>query len=128
MPYRDALTRRAARRKSYQRRKDKVLLYERRRRAAQPEAFLATKLMHRYGLTLERYRQLLESQGGLCALCKKRPAGDVDHCHATGKVRALLCRGCNVGLGLFGDDPDRLRAAIAYLEGHGAAAADASDA
>lgn len=116
MPYRDALARREGRRRSYLTRKDKILAAERRRRAEQPEAFRETKLKHRYGLTQEQYRALLDGQGGICALCRDRAAVDVDHDHKTGKVRAMLCRGCNVGLGLFADSPERLQAAIEYLK------------
>ncbi len=56
-------------------------------------------------------------QGGACAICRRRPARRlcIDHCHATRKVRGLLCDNCNIALGLLDDDPDRLRAALAYV-------------
>jgi hypothetical protein len=60
----------------------------------------------------------LEAQGGLCLVCEERPAEHVDHDHATGKVRGLLCFGCNGGLGQFRDRVDIMRNAIEYLEGH----------
>jgi hypothetical protein len=41
----------------------------------------------------------------------------IDHCHITGKVRGLLCHKCNKGIGLLGDDPARVAAALNYLEG-----------
>lgn len=80
--------------------------------------------LRRYGLTIETYDELLASQGGACAICLStepknyRGRGEsfaVDHDHATGAVRGLLCNPCNNGLGLFGDDPVRLRAAVDYL-------------
>lgn len=78
-----------------------------------------------YGLTTEQYDEMLLQQHGVCAICggtSARADGDgslvVDHDHATGSVRALLCNLCNVGIGHLRDDPRILRAAIAYLEAH----------
>ena len=71
-------------------------------------------------LSQEDYDAMLERQGGTCAICGNKPAdGETlarDHDHVTGRVRGLLCRGCNTGLGQFTDDPSRLRAAADYLE------------
>lgn len=72
----------------------------------------------RYGLTTDAYAQMMDAQNGVCAICKspstsKRLA--IDHCHTTGKVRALLCQNCNVSLGGFKDDPRLLLEAAKYL-------------
>lgn len=61
---------------------------------------------------------MLAAQGGLCAVCQEALAVHVDHDHATGAVRDLLCFNCNGGLGQFRDDPELLRAAAAYVERH----------
>nr|WP_245160501.1 endonuclease VII domain-containing protein [Blastococcus sp. CT_GayMR20] len=61
---------------------------------------------------------MLRNQGGMCAICRVAPAAHVDHDHATGAVRALLCFNCNGGLGQFKDDPDVLRAAAEYVQFH----------
>jgi hypothetical protein len=86
-----------------------------RRRAAETvEQRLTRKLREQYGLTREQYEALIEAQEGLCAICRNEPESGkrlaIDHCHATGKVRALLCTYCNVVVGVF--------------ENHGQAAAD----
>lgn len=70
--------------------------------------------------TKERFDELLAEQDGKCAICGRSPERlFVDHDHTTSLVRALLCRYCNSGLGFFGDDPHRLRAAAQYLETRG---------
>jgi hypothetical protein len=78
-------------------------------------------LRARYGLTLEGFERMRAEQGDACAVCylpfsaqHKRPA--VDHCHATGRVRGLLCAGCNAALGHVKDKPEVLRALAIYLE------------
>lgn len=88
----------------------------------------AENLRGKFGITLDEYGEMLARQDGVCAICRRpeRAKGRsgvvrllaVDHCHARGGVRALLCGACNTGLGVFGDDPSRLRAAAEYLETH----------
>lgn len=70
----------------------------------------------RYGLSAEDYDRMVDAQGGCCAICKAPTTPlQVDHNHITGKVRRLLCRRCNLGLGYFQDDPIRLAEAIVYI-------------
>jgi hypothetical protein len=73
--------------------------------------------LKRYGLTYDQYVRLVVAQQGLCAICRKRPryALAVDHDHQTGKVRGLLCHGCNIGIGNLKDSVDVLDRARAYL-------------
>jgi len=82
------------------------------------------------GLTMEDYEDMILEQGNRCAICgsspedsrAKNPVLHIDHCHETGRVRGLLCRGCNHGLGSFGDDPRRVLLAARYLVKHKKAA------
>jgi hypothetical protein len=75
-------------------------------------------LSRRYGITAEEADAMLADQGGLCGLCRAAPAEHVDHDHATGAVRDLLCFNCNGGLGQFKDNAALLRAAARYVEAH----------
>ena len=79
------------------------------------------KLKSRYGITPEQYDEMLDRQGGVCAICYCPPSPrkklGVDHNHHNGQVRELLCDHCNKGLGDFGDDTELLFRAIAYLGG-----------
>lgn len=81
-----------------------------------------SRLARVFGITPEKYNEMLSAQNGVCAICAK-PSRDknkkplyVDHDHGTGEVRGLLCHRCNAGIGLLGDSADMLRLAIAYLE------------
>lgn len=71
-----------------------------------------------YGISPEEYNALLQKQSGRCAICEQPPKKTlhVDHCHETGRVRGLLCHFCNIGLGHFGEDIERMKRAIRYLE------------
>lgn len=79
-------------------------------------------LKRKYGITSSDVEAMVASQNGVCAICGTRePRGktnkwNVDHCHASGSVRGLLCHKCNVGLGRFADNPALLRRAANYLE------------
>jgi len=82
-------------------------------------------LKHKFGITVEIYEQLLEDQNGECAICHNPPRAkrlSVDHDHATGQIRGLLCDFCNVGIARLQDNIEILQAAISYLEAPPAAA------
>lgn len=74
-----------------------------------------------YGVSRAEYSEMVAKQNGVCALCGS-PSPDralaVDHDHASGGIRGLLCNPCNSGVGMFRDDPELLGRAIAYLERH----------
>jgi hypothetical protein len=77
-----------------------------------------------YEMTIEQFDAMRQSQRGACAIICSEPFTEtphVDHDHTTGKVRALLCKHCNVGLGHFRDNTERLRAAMTYLDVHSSA-------
>jgi hypothetical protein len=100
--------------------------YDRRRRAQTKEEYRSWKLKSSYGISLEDYNVMHKDQGGLCAICSnpetrkanhgpwtKRLA--VDHCHASGRVRGLLCQDCNTAIGLLRDDAAIAASANRYL-------------
>lgn len=73
-----------------------------------------------YGITPEQYQDMLQAQGGVCAICRNTCSTGrklcVDHCHETGRIRGLLCSECNNGIGKLKDSPTLLRIAANYLE------------
>jgi len=88
--------------------------YYARNRAA---ILLKEKDRHRkklYGLSPEQWALMVVSQGGCCAICREEKKLHVDHDHATGRVRGLLCNRCNTGLRVL-EEPKRLQASRDYL-------------
>lgn len=82
-----------------------------------------------HNISIDRYREMLDLQDGLCAICQREERVvnrrlTIDHDHrccdqkskSCGKcVRGLLCNRCNAGLGQFSDDPENLLRAAIYL-------------
>lgn len=124
----------AARRKaSYARNKERELERVRRWQQDNSERFRAYRAEYRdkrdfraehlrrtFGLTPDDDDRMLAEQGGGCAICGRTPKPGkhlhVDHDHETGRVRGLLCFGCNVGVGSLQHDERRIQRAIAYLD------------
>jgi len=79
------------------------------------------KLKQKYGISLEQFEEMKNKQNNKCAICNekhiRRPL-NVDHCHATGKVRGLLCDKCNMALGLLKDSKQLIESLKRYLDAH----------
>jgi hypothetical protein len=87
------------------------------------EAIKDWTLRKNFGISIKEFYELLEKQNHRCAICRRKDTTNgrwgsqrlsVDHCHKSKKVRGLLCRRCNTGIGLFDDDPKLLGAAARY--------------
>lgn len=77
--------------------------------------------LKKYGLTPEEFAKMRLYQRDCCAICgisflEEGVKICVDHCHDSNRVRALLCNGCNVGIGMFKHNPELLREAATYVE------------
>jgi hypothetical protein len=94
-------------------------------------AYERQRVLRKYGLTQEQYDQLLAGQGGRCPACGTDEPGAkgwcIDHDHATGRVRALLCMRCNTMEGLADNDPAVLRALADWLEREASRSAPSED-
>ncbi len=82
------------------------------RRATNPDAARRIK----YGMPVGLYDELSRKQGRACAICRRQRKLVIDHCHATGAIRGLLCKPCNTAIGFFDDSPDIAAVAADYLE------------
>ncbi len=80
--------------------------------------------LNKYGIGIEQYEQMEKAQDGKCAICERVETQvqkgkvirlSIDHNHSTGKIRALLCHNCNIGLGNFKENEVSLLKAILYL-------------
>ena len=83
---------------------------------------LGKHLRNRFGLSETEYAAMLGLQGGGCAICGRPPGRlrlGVDHDHATGAVRGLLCHRCNSAAGMLDDDPVRMERLAAYVRSGG---------
>lgn len=86
-----------------------------------PPGFLEPRRRRRiyWPISQAERQDLIEALGDVCGICGERVLDrhlHVDHDHKNQRVRGILCRSCNFGLGLFRDSPERLQAAISYLE------------
>lgn len=88
---------------------------KKREKAKDPDKVKDRYLRKTYKISLEEYSKMLMDQGGLCWICQEKKDLVVDHNHATGEVRGLLCNLCNTSLGGFKDSIESLNKAISYL-------------
>lgn len=81
----------------------------------------------RHGITVEEQLKLIATQGGKCLGCFTELLNlpikqvHVDHDHATGRIRGILCHHCNLALGLLKDSKTTMLNLISYLERGGEA-------
>jgi len=98
--------------------------YAKQFKANNPDYYKRKHLQYSYGILLEEYEIMRESQKCRCYICGKhendtnRKRLFVDHCHTTGKIRGLLCQQCNTALGMVNEDVDILFAMVSYLQEH----------
>lgn len=91
--------------------------------SARLEVHRRNGLKYHYNLSVEEFEALVASQDDRCAVCREAFTNEirsrgVDHCHATNKIRGILCVKCNSGLGQFRDNEEYLMAATNYLRKH----------
>ena len=75
-------------------------------------------LKRKFGISSDQHKRLLMNQDWTCSICNADldTTSPIDHDHMSGGVRGVLCRECNLMLGLVRDNTTTLRNAITYLE------------
>lgn len=119
--------------------KEKNKIWQQKWRAKNPKKYLESyqkyntsdkfrnnAFLKNFGITLDTYNTMLKNQNNCCMICEKPETSTfksgrikslaVDHCHATKKVRGLLCSRCNAAIGLLKEDIKSLEKAIEYLK------------
>jgi hypothetical protein len=76
------------------------------------------RLVKNFGITLEEYNKMFDEQKGLCYICSEADTVKlaVDHNHNTGAIRRLLCKKCNVAIGLLKEDPQIIENVLNYIK------------
>ena len=101
--------------------------YQKESREAFPVLWKERHLQQNFGIGMADFADMVAAQNNRCAICGEKETATrdgklktlaVDHDHTTGKVRELLCHECNVAIGKMHENPERLRAAAAYVEKH----------
>ncbi len=110
-------------REYYHKNREKRQAYRKERVAQDSDYRVKCARKEKYGLTHEAFLALIDVQSDKCAICRTRfdhsvkwGGAHVDHDHANGRVRGLLCRNCNTGIGDFRDNPEILLLAYEYLK------------
>lgn len=104
--------------------KDKIKAYDKEYYKANKEKWQDYNWLKKFNISREDYEALLAKQDGVCDICKiaspgkTRASFSIDHDHKTGKIRGLLCSGCNTAIGLMYESKETLANAIKYLEKH----------
>ena len=116
---------RARRKATYAANREQAISYTVQWQRENPDLVAIKARRSKYGLEDDQYRAMLVEQNSLCAICHKpetrrNKAGRVhglcvDHDHATGLVRGLICHRCNAAIGYADDSPEMLMAMSAYL-------------
>lgn len=112
---------RANARNYYKKNSERIKASQKQRRKINKLHYDDLRLKNTYGISLSERNDILAKQDWKCAICGTSLLGrkiNIDHDHNTGKVRGILCNGCNRGLGFFDDNIENLKNAIKYLENH----------